>query len=89
MAKPQPRKIPALRYKQWLPRWNEYEYDEEAHRLKPEPYQYVFSMKAAELRALSDVYRRRREGDDAEGIQRGRDKKRTERIQRYVKERRR
>lgn len=85
MARPRNRRVPALRYKQWLPRWDDYEFDEAAHRLKPKPYQYVFSMKAAELRELCEVYRRRREGEKAEGIQRGRDKKRTERIQRYVK----
>lgn len=79
------RRIPAIQFKQWLTRWDEYEFDAAAHRRKPEPYQYVFSMKAAELRALSEVYRRTRDGATAEGIQRGRDKKRTQRIQRYVK----
>ncbi|MBM1174558.1 DGQHR domain-containing protein [Microvirga arabica] len=45
---------------------------------------YTFSMRAAELRQLCDVYKRTREGTDAEGIQRVRDVTRTGRIQRYV-----
>lgn len=85
MARIQGRRVAALRFKQWLPMWEQYEFDPAAHRLKPLQHQYLFSMKAADLRDLCEVYRRRREGEKAEGIQRGRDKKRTERIQRYVK----
>ncbi len=77
--------IPAIRFKQWLAEWNQYDYDAGAHRRKPETHLYLFSMKAADLRQISDVYRRRRDGDLAEGIQRRRDDSRTARIQRYVK----
>jgi hypothetical protein len=42
-------------------------------------------MKAAELRQLCDVYRRKRDGSNVEGIQRTRDESRTGRIRRYVR----
>ena len=45
----------------------------------------MFSMSAAELRKLCDVYKRERDGAEAEGIQRLRDVSRTGRIQRYVR----
>jgi DGQHR domain-containing protein len=77
--------IPAIRFKQWLKEWDQYDYEVSAHRRRPEPHLYLFSMKAADLRQISDVYRRRRDGDVAEGIQRRRDESRTARIQRYVK----
>jgi DGQHR domain-containing protein len=77
--------IPAIRFKQWLSLWDKYDYDAGAHRRKPESHLYLFTMKAAELRQISDVYRRRRDGELAEGIQRRRDDSRTARIQRYVK----
>ncbi|SHG35643.1 DNA sulfur modification protein DndB [Bradyrhizobium erythrophlei] len=77
--------IPAIRFKQWLKEWDQYDYEISAHRRRPEPHIYLFSMKAADLRRISDVYRRRRDGDVAEGIQRRRDESRTARIQRYVK----
>lgn len=77
--------IPAIRFRQWLDEWEQYDYDSAAHRRKPEKNLYIFSMKAADLRRISDVYRRRREGNIAEGIQRRRDDSRTARIQRYVK----
>jgi hypothetical protein len=77
--------ISAIRFKQWLREWDQYDYEIAAHRQKPEPHLYLFSMKAADLRRISDVYRRRRDGNVAEGIQRRRDDSRTARIQRYVK----
>lgn len=77
--------IPAIKFKQWLAEWDQYNYDAVAHRRKPESHLYLFSMKAADLRQISDVYRRRRKDDIAEGIQRRRDESRTARIQRYVK----
>ena len=78
-------KIPALRLKQWLPEWDDYEFDEAAQRKKPSQHIYLFSMSALQLRQLSDVYRRQRQASEAEGIQRARDENRTGRIQRYVK----
>lgn len=79
------RRVPALKFKQWLDLWDGYDFDPTAHRRRPDPHIFIFSMRAAELRALCDVYRRQRNGDQAEGIQRGRDEGRTARIQRYVR----
>lgn len=76
--------VPTIRFQQWLPEWDTYEYGTEAPRRKPEPYLYLFAMKAKELRKLCDVYRRINEGVGTEGIQRGRDDNRTARIQQYV-----
>jgi hypothetical protein len=80
-----PNSISALRLKQWLPEWDSYEFDEQAQRRKPSEYIFLFSMSALELRQLSDVYRRQRQTNEVEGIQRARDENRTGRIQRYVK----
>lgn len=79
------RRVPALKFKQWLEDWNSYDFSEAAHRRRPPEHLFMFSMAAAELRKLCDVYRRKRDGADAEGIQRVRDVTRTGRIQRYVR----
>lgn len=77
--------IPVLRLNQWLEEWNEYDFDLKAQRRRPEPYIYLFSMSATRLRQYSDVYRRERDVDQAEGIQRAREDNRTDRIRRYIK----
>lgn len=77
------RKVRAIPFRQWLPEWDAYDFTNV--KRKPEPQLYLFSMPAAELRKLCDVYRREREGANAEGIQRSRDDTRTARIQRYVR----
>jgi hypothetical protein len=64
------RSVPALRFKQWLDDWNAYDFSESAHRRRPPEHLYMFSMAASELRKLCDVYKREREGAEAEGIQR-------------------
>jgi len=74
-----------LRFKQWLDEWNGYDFSETAYRRRPPENLYMFSMSAAELRKLCDVYKREREGTEAEGIQRIRDASRTGRIQRYIR----
>jgi hypothetical protein len=79
------RLVPALKFKQWLDIWDGYDFDPKAHRRRPDPHIYLFSMPAGELRRLCDVYRRQRIADRAEGIQRARDESRTARIQRYVR----
>lgn len=77
--------VPALRFKQWLTEWDQYDFDSDQHRRKPDEHIFIFSMRAAELRRLCDVYRRKRDGSNVEGIQRIRDESRTARIQRYVR----
>lgn len=76
------RRVPALKFKQWVNDWSGYDLGEAA---VPGSHLYLFSMPAAQLRRLCDVYRRTREGSNAEGIQRVRDESRTARIQRYVR----
>lgn len=78
-------KFPALRLKQWVSDWDEYEFDAAAQRRRPTEHIFLFSMSAVQLRQLSDVYRRQRSADEVEGIQRARDENRTDRIRRYVK----
>jgi hypothetical protein len=84
-SRPEQRRVPALRFKQWLETWNSYSFDAAQHRRKPDEHLYMFSMRAAELRQLCDVYRRKRDGSNVEGIQRVRDASRTGRIARYVR----
>jgi len=79
-------KVPILRFKQWVPEWDNYEYSLGPPRRKPPKFAYVFSMKAKQLHAYSTTFKRKRdENDEAEGIQRFRDEKRTERIRRFVR----
>lgn len=78
-------RVTTLRFRQWLAEWDKYTFDPALHRRKPEPYLYLFAMKAAQLRQLCDVYRRKRDGSETEGIQRSRDESRTGRIRRYVR----
>jgi hypothetical protein len=78
-------KVPALRFKQWLAEWDKFSSVNDGKWKKPKPHIYLFSMRAGDLRNLSDVYRRKYEGDISEGVQRAQDTNRTGRIQRYVR----
>lgn len=78
-------KIPAIRFKQWLDEWDSYDFSAANHRRKPQPYIYLFSMPAVQLRSLSGVYRRRRDGAGAEGLQRFHDPKRSKIIRDFVR----
>ena len=81
---PNDQTIPVIRLNQWLDVWDEYNFDCSTQRRKPEPYIYLFSMSATRLRHFSDVYRRERDTEHAEGIQRTREHSRTARIRRYI-----
>jgi len=50
--------VPALRVHQWLPEWNEIEWNARAHQSKPNPCFYMFTLSAFVLRKLSAIYRR-------------------------------
>ncbi|MFG6529479.1 MULTISPECIES: DGQHR domain-containing protein [unclassified Sulfitobacter] len=76
--------INALKFTQWLDIWDGFEYSTNPPDRKPKPSMFIFSMNASTLRSYSDVYKRERNSVDAEGIQRKRDEKRTERIQEFV-----
>lgn len=77
--------VPALRFKQWLPEWDHFDFDASQKRRQPEPYIFLFTMSAVQLRALSGVYRRKRDGADAEGLQRLHDPTRSKTIRDFVR----
>lgn len=77
--------IDAIFCKQWLTDWKEYSYPVENKRRQPPEQLLVFSMSARQLRKLSGVYVRRREGSDASGIQRLHEKDRSQKISEYVR----
>jgi DGQHR domain-containing protein len=77
--------IQAIRFKQWLPEWDDFDFDPAQHRRKPEDYILLFSMPAVQLRALSGVYRRTREREGGEGLQRLHDPKRSAAIRDFVR----
>lgn len=79
------RTIPAVRFKQWLPEWDAFDFDPAHQRRKPGEYIYLFSMPAIQLRSLSGVFRRQRDGSGAEGLQRLHDPKRSATIRDFVK----
>jgi hypothetical protein len=78
-------KTQAIRFKQWLPEWDSFDFDPKQHRRKPEDHILLFSMPAVQLRALSGVYRRTRERDGGEGLQRLHDPKRSAAIRDFVR----
>lgn len=89
MKKPdQVRTIHAIKVHQWLKIWDEAIFDEMQHRRKPEPYFYTFSLSAAELKALSGIYRRPTQNglsrEDNLNIQRRHNQERSLQIRRFV-----
>ncbi len=78
-------KIQAIRFKQWLPEWDDFDFDSDQHRRKPDEHILLFSMPAVQLRALSGVYRRMRGNDGGEGLQRLHDPKRSAAIRDFVR----
>lgn len=79
------KRIDAILCKQWLADWNDYSFPMDNNRRKPPEQLLVFSMSARQLRKLSGVYVRRREGSDASGIQRLHEKERSQKISEYVR----
>lgn len=78
-------KVQAIRFKQWLPEWDEFDFDPVQHRRKPDDHILLFSMPAVQLRALSGVYRRMRDENGGEGLQRLHDPKRSNAIRDFVR----
>lgn len=80
--------VPALKVHQWLPSWEEVQYDPQEHRSKPDPEFFVFSMSAKRLRALCGIYRRSTGAGTARardfGIQRRHDDSRSDEIAEFV-----
>lgn len=77
--------IEAIRFKQWLPEWDAFDFDPAQHRRKPDEHILLFSMPAVQLRALSGVYRRTRDSEGGEGLQRLHDPKRSAAIRDFVR----
>jgi len=77
--------IHAIRFKQWLPEWDLFDFDPVQHRRKPDEHILLFSMPAVQLRALSGVYRRTRDREGGEGLQRLHDPKRSAAIRDFVR----
>lgn len=80
--------IPAFKVNQWLPIWDEVNFDDgDENRRKPEPYFLIFTIKAGLLKKLSKVYHRKAdENRDVEiGVQRKHDPDRSLEISKYVK----
>jgi hypothetical protein len=87
--KPVSPEVTGIKVKQWLREWNAVSFDPNERRRRPEPHFYVFSLSAAELRALSGIQRRstgpgRLRSEDL-GIQRRHDEKRSEEISRFIR----
>lgn len=78
----------AIKVHQWLSDWHKVDFNPTQHRRKPEPYFYMFTMSANDLKALSGIYRRptidgySRESDM--NIQRRHNKERSLEIRRFV-----
>ena len=81
--------IPALKVRQWLPAWDDFEYDAAAAQAKPEPYFYLFSLPARDLKRLTGVYRRSTRGGTPRAkdpnVQRGHEEKRSQTIAEFVR----
>lgn len=82
-------KIPALRVRQWLPEWDCIQWDPTNHRAEPQKTFFVLSMKARDLKKLSDIYRRGESNAPSRsedlGIQRRHDSTRSSKIKEFVK----
>ena len=82
------RRLYALKVRQWLPEWNEVEFDSTQNRTRPPESFFLFSIPATDLRALSGIFRRSTQGGIARsrdlGIQRRHDAERSEEIHDFV-----
>lgn len=80
--------IPAIKVHQWLKGWDKIDFSEKEYRRKPEPYFYIFSLSAVQLRSLSGISRRHASNLTPRaadlGIQREHDPERSDEIGRFV-----
>jgi DGQHR domain-containing protein len=88
-SKPNRREVTALKVHQWLHEWDSVKFSKAERRRRPEPHFYLFALPAADLKALSGIYRRTTAGGQLRssdlGIQRRHDENRSEEIGRFVK----
>jgi DGQHR domain-containing protein len=82
------RQVAAIKVHQWLDGWDRITFSASAHRAKPQPHFYIFSLPAVELRALCGISRRdaSKVGDRSLdlGIQRRHEPERSEEIAQFV-----
>lgn len=82
------RQVLAIKVHQWLGGWDKIKFSPKAHRARPQPHFYVFSIPAVELRALCGISRRDASivGDRSLdlGIQRRHEPERSEEIAKFV-----
>jgi hypothetical protein len=80
--------LPALRVDQWLPEWQKVSFSAKAHRRQPEPYFYLFKLRASWLKSLSGISRRTTQGGLLRskdlGIQRRHDENRSTEIREFI-----
>ncbi len=87
-TKTERREVAALKVHQWIKAWDKIVFSASEHRKKPDPYFYLFSLPAVELRNLCGIARRQasdltpRAADL--GIQREHDPERSDEIWRFV-----
>lgn len=89
MAKGSSRRlVDAQKVHQWLPQWEDVEFDSQAFRSRPSDHFFLFNLPAADLRLLSGIARRSVEGGIARsrdlGIQRRHDSSRSGEIREFV-----
>ena len=84
----QNRHVPALKVHQWLPGWEQIDFNRDEYRSKPEKHFYIFALPARELRSLSGIARRVAKHANPRtedlGIQRQHEPDRSEEIGRFV-----
>lgn len=89
LDKPQNRTFTGLKVHQWLPEWENIEFDDSAHRRRPKPYFYLFSIPAQDLKRLTGIHRRDTAGRSSNlsdtGIQRAHQEERSEKIKRFIR----
>ena len=83
------KQLTALKVQQWMKDWDKVDFDPKELRRKPDPYFYLFTISASNLRALSGIYRRSTEGgllrSSDLSIQRRHDEERSQRISEFIK----
>ena len=82
-------RVPCLKVRQWLTEWDEIHFNEKALQRKPNPHFYLCSLKAADLKALTGVYRRSTKSGGLRvqdpNVQRGHEEARSATIREFVK----
>ena len=85
----EPKCVPAIRVRQWLPNWDSIQFDPRSQQTQPQPYFFLCSIKARDLKALTGVYRRSTRGGLARAkdpnVQRGHEEARSQAIREFVK----